>query len=328
MREFRDFKDIIQDFVAKLGRLSPKELLSYAIKNEREEAEYYAKLAEKVRKLSVRALFIKMSDESRAHEKALLSLFEKLFPGENPVEVEIPPVEVLPFYSEFESVESYLEALKYCMMSELLAKSVYEGLAKIAPDEDTKELAMALAAMEQEHYDEIKKVHDLLVDMRQKEIKPESLKAGAYLFTERRKARYFLLDFMKWDKKLLAIVRENPSELGEMLAGKVKEILWVTKVEGLGGDANVTIVSPRDVPDLRRIIVKFFEGQKDKRGVILLENLGYLALELGFKKAMDFVLYLKDVAILHNGYLIVTSVPEAFDKREWAIITSELELIS
>ncbi len=328
MEEIRNFNKVVQNFVDKLEGLSPMELLSYAIKNEREESEYYAKLAEKARKLSVRALFIKMSDESRAHEKALLKLFRKLFPGEGPVDVDIPPVEVLPLYSKFESVESYLDALRYCMMSELLAKAVYEQLAKVSTNEDTKELAMALVAMEQEHYEEIKKVYDLLVDMIQKEIKPESLRAGAYLFTDRRKARYFLLDFLGWDKRLLVIVRENPSEFREMFAGRTEEIFWVTKVEGIEENINVTTISPQDIPELRKKIARFFERQKDKRGVVLVENLGYLALELGFRRMMDFVLYLKDSAVLHNGYLIVTAVPEAFEKKEWAILISELELIS
>ena len=327
MKEIQNFDNVIQNFVDKLKGLSPKELLSYAIKNEHEEAEYYAKLAGKVRKLSVRALFIKMSDESRAHEEFLLRLFQKLFPGEEPVDVDVPPVEVLPLYSKFESVESYLDALRYCMMSELLAKAVYEQLAKVSPNEDTKELAIALAAMEQEHYEEIKKVYDLFLDMVQKKIKPESLKVGAYLFTDRQKARYFLLDFLDWDKRLLAIVRENPLELKEMFAGKAKEIFWVTKVEGIE-ENNIITISPQDVPELRKRIVRFFEEQRDRSGVVLVENLGYLTLELGFKETMDFILYLKDSAVLHNGYLIATAIPEAFEKREWAILTSELELIS
>lgn len=327
MEEIPHFGRVVQEFVEKLGKLSAKELLSYAIKNEREEAEYYSELAGKVRKLSVRALFAKMSDDSRAHEKALLRIFEKLFPGENPLDVDIPPVEVLPFYEKMESVESYLEALRYCMLSELLAKSVYEGLASVAPDEDTKELAMALAVMEGEHYSEIKRVYELLVDMAKKKVKPETLESGAYLFTEAGKARYFLLDFMGWDKRLFAIVRENPLEFAEMFAGKMEELLWVTKVGELGENAGVTVVSPQDVLGLRKRIARFFEGS-EKKGVVLVENLGYLSLELGFKRVMDFVLYIKDLAILHGGYLLVTAVPEAFERREWAVITSELELIS
>lgn len=41
-------------------------------------------------------------------------------------------------YPEFERVEDYLDALEYCMESELLAKRTYEILSTKAEDEDAK----------------------------------------------------------------------------------------------------------------------------------------------------------------------------------------------
>ncbi|WP_367884841.1 ferritin family protein [Thermococcus sp. JCM 11816] len=81
----------MNEIIERLKRLSPKELLSYAIFNEEDEAKYYAELAEKAKRKSVRALFKKMSRESKGHELLLRRTFERLFPGEEPVKVDVPP---------------------------------------------------------------------------------------------------------------------------------------------------------------------------------------------------------------------------------------------
>lgn len=61
---------------------------------------------------------------------------------------------------------------------------------------------------------------------------------------------------------------------------------------------------------------------------MFIQNLSYLVTQLGFRETLDFVLYIKDLAVINEGYLIATAIPDAFEKREWAILTSELELIS
>jgi len=323
--ETKNIEELAKDFVGRLKFLSPKELLSYAIKNEEEEAEYYSRLASISKRLSVRILFLKMSEESREHEKVLRNLFEKLFPGEKPVEVDIPAVEVLPVYDELKGSKSYIEALQACMKSELLAKTVYELLSQTVEDDEVREIAMALAAMEERHYEELRKVYELILDMDRRRLTPRSLKPGAYLFTDREKAHYFLVDFVDWSKRLYAIVRDNPCELDEKLSGRIEKIVWVTKVDEEGP---FEVISPKEISVLRKDLSRFFKRLGDNKGVVFIENLGYMVFELGFTDMMDFVLYVKDLAIINDGYLIVTAIPEAFEKKEWAILTSELELIS
>ncbi|WP_457741848.1 DUF835 domain-containing protein [Thermococcus sp.] len=317
----KDPKEIMEKVIERLKKASPKELLSYAIRNEVEEAKYYARLASRAKRLSVKALFLKMSEESREHEAALRDLFRKLFPGEKPLIVELPPVEVAPLYPKFASVEDYITALEYCMESELFAKRTYELLGEVAENKEVRELALSLAAMEEEHYQEIKKVYELIKAMSEKNIAPSNIRPGGYLFTDNVKAKYFLIDIVSRGFPLKALIRENPEKFLEGLSGNV-EVVWITKTKGKNS------VSPSELSSMSGELLKFLEENSERGSVLFLQNLGYIALELGFREMMDFLLYLKDSAVLHNGYLIATAVPEAFDKKEWAILTSELELIS
>ncbi|NJE53712.1 DUF835 domain-containing protein [Thermococcus sp. 21S9] len=319
----RDPSEIMKEIVNRLKNLSVKELLSYAIFSERDEAKYYAELAEKAKRKSVKVLFRKMSEESKNHEKILMELFERLFPGEEPVEVDAPPVEVYPFYPNFDDAGDYTSALKYCMESELFAKQTYELLASVTRDDEVRKLALDLAAMEQGHYEEIKRVYDLMKALERRHASPWELDSGAYLLTDDVKARYFLLDFLDEPKTLLALVRENPRKFSEFIEGHGK-VIWVTKTDVEGA------IPPELLPDMRNELSRFFRDStaKGQRGAVFLQNLSYLVSQLGFRETLDFVLYLKDLAIVNDGYLIVTAVPEAFEKKEWAILTSELELIS
>ncbi|AHL22529.1 MULTISPECIES: DUF835 domain-containing protein [Thermococcus] len=319
----RDPSEVMKEIVNRLKNLSAKELLSYAIFNERDEVEYYAELAKRAKRRSVKVLFRKMSEESKVHENMLRELFKKLFPGEEPVKVDAPPVEVYPFYPEFESAEDYVSALRYCMESELFAKQTYELLASVARDEEVRKLALDLAAMEQGHYEEIKRVYDLMEAFERRHSSPWELDSGAYLLTDDVKARYFLLDFLDEPKELLALVRENPHRFREFIEGSGR-VFWITKTDVEGA------VPPELLPDMRNELSRFFRecSSRERRGVVFLQNLGYLVSQLGFKDTLDFVLYVKDLAIINDGYLIVTAIPEAFEKKEWAILTSELELIS
>lgn len=320
----RDPGEIMREIVEKLRDKSPKELLSYAIFNEKDEAKYYAELAEKAGRPSVKALFIKMSEESKYHSDWLYNLFKKLYPDEEPVKVDAPSVEVAPFYPEFESVEDYLSALNYCMESELFAKRTYELLARMADDEETRGLALTLAAVEEKHYEQIRKMYELMITEKEQKITPSKLEPGGYLFTDETKARYFLIDLAGSGVKLYTLVRENPKKFLRMFLGLDVKVLWITKT-GMGNS-----VPPAEVPALREKLCNFIgKGlETGEKRAVFIQNLGYLAVELGFKGMMDVVLYLKDCAVLGGGYLIATAPKDSFERKEWALLTSELRRVS
>ena len=314
----------MEKIVEALKSKSPKELLSYAILNEKEEARYYEELAKRAKMSSIKALFTRMGEECMLHHEWLYGLFKKMYPDEEPVKVEAPLVEVAPFYPYFESLDDYLSALKYCMRSELFAKKTYELLAESAQDEESRTIALTLTAMEEEHYHEIRKIYELMVSLRRRGISPLTLEPGGYLFTDDLKAKYFLRDFLGANEVLIAVVREKPEKFREMFSDEDIEVFWVTKTEA--EDA----VHPGSIPTLKKKLCQSLQSaaKKGKRGVVFVQNLGYIALELGFKDMMDFVAYLKDCALLHDGYVITTAVKEAFDTREWALLTSELKELS
>ncbi|WP_367884839.1 DUF835 domain-containing protein [Thermococcus sp. JCM 11816] len=56
-------------------------------------------------------------------------------------------------------------------------------------------------------------------------------------------------------------------------------------------------------PELKGELLKFLKSAKEngKQGVVFVQNVGYLVVELGFKDAMDFLLYVKDAAMVYNG---------------------------
>ncbi|NJE60160.1 DUF835 domain-containing protein [Thermococcus sp. 21S7] len=314
----------MDEIVEALKDKPPKELLSYAIFNEEEEAKYYAKLAEKAKRASIKALFIKMSEESKGHHDWLYGLFKKMYPGEEPMKVEAPPVEVAPFYPEFESVDDYVSALEYCMESELFAKKTYELLARVAKDEDTRAFALNLAAMEEDHYNSLRKMYELIIALKEKEITPEKLEPGGYIFTDELKAKYFFIDLLESGVELSVAIREKPEKFLEMLEGAKISVVWITRTEVDGS------IHPDEIPLLKRKFCRFLgkTSESGGKGAVFLQNLSYFALELGFKSMMDVVLYLKDCALLYDGYILATAVKDAFSSREWALLTSELREVS
>ncbi|MBP1910977.1 DUF835 domain-containing protein [Thermococcus stetteri] len=315
---------IMNEIIERLKKLGPKELLSYAIFNGEDEARYYAELAEKAKRKSVRALFKKMSRESKGHELLLRRTFERLFPGEEPVKVDIPPVEVYPFYPEFEKVEDYIRALEYCMESELFAKRTYEILAGVAENEEVRRIAFELSEIEQNHYEEIKKVYDIVLYFELRQIFPDRLKFGAYLVTDDEKAKYILPDMLTDNREVIAVIREHPDKFRELT--EIDNVIWVSKISE---EYPEKVVPPKFVPELKGELLKFLKSAKEKgkQGVIFIQNVGYLVVELGFRDALDFLFYIKDAAIVNNGFLIISANPDAFEKKEWGLLTSEFEVI-
>ncbi|AAL80262.1 rubrerythrin [Pyrococcus furiosus DSM 3638] len=319
-----DLKKLTKEIVGRLKNKSVKELLSYAIFNEEEEAKFYADLAEKVSRPSVKALFRRMSEESKVHELLLRKLFSKYFPGEEPVKVDVPPVEVVPFISKFESIEDYLEGLRYCMESELFAKRTYVLLSQVAENEGVRMVANELASIEQNHYEEIKAVYELVKTFRDREMLPESLKSGAYLITNESVGKYLILDLIDENKKLKLFVRENP-EIFRRLIGENPnvEITWIAKVNA------PNTISPTETHVLKKDIESFFEKvtKEGKKGVVFIQNVAYLVANLGFKETVDLLLHAKDLAVYYGGYLIITANPEVFEKTEWALLKLEFEVL-
>ena len=314
-------EEYLAEVVERLKSLSFKEALSYAILNEEDEAKYYAELSQKAKRPSVKALFLQMSDESLQHRERLYQLFKKIFPGEEPVKVDAPPVEVAPFYPEFEKAEDYLDALEYCMESELFAKRTYEILSTKAEDEDTRTLFAQLALMERDHYERIKKVYELIKRMKQKRLSPELLEPGGYLFEDRSKARYLFLDIVS-DKKGLVITREHPRRLRSWMKMNIP-VLWLSN--SIIKIRDVKVLPPGMLLTKADDIAECVEMENFK--AVLLEGVEYLLLDTSEDNLIKFLLDLRDLAIEKEFYLIISAEKEAFTPTGWAILKANMESV-
>ena len=313
-----ELKKYMERVIEALRDRPVKEILSYAIFNERDEVEYYRKLAEHTGRESIKALFIQMADESQEHHDRLYGLFKKLYPNEEPVKIDAPPVEVAPFYPEFETVDDYLSALEYCMQSELFAQQTYELLSQKATREDSRVLFAQLAGMEGNHYERIKKAYDLLAGFKAKRMLPEDISPGGYLFPDKIKARYVLLDLMGKGLKPYVFSRDPPKKLFEWFKRDNINAVWISSASVKGE------VTPSALINSKAGLADILE---DERAVILIENFEAITVSVGFKRAFDMTSLLRDVAIVSNSYLLVHANEKAMPEREWTILESELEVI-
>ncbi|WP_456422393.1 ferritin-like domain-containing protein [Thermococcus sp.] len=144
--------------LSRLSTLSERELLSYWIRGEYEEAETYWKLAEKAKELGlperVVNTFVVLAKESKEHGDRLREIYRRNY-GEL-VDVDIPGVEAEVLELTMESPEDVVDVLTRAMKAELFAKNLYEKLAEETGSESLREVYLYLAEIEGSHYERLK----------------------------------------------------------------------------------------------------------------------------------------------------------------------------
>ncbi|WP_457742884.1 ferritin-like domain-containing protein [Thermococcus sp.] len=142
-----------------LSPLSEKELLSYWIRGEYEEAETYWKLAERAKELGlpeeVIETFIVLAKESREHGNRLREIYMRSY-RENPIEVDIPGLEAEMLRLEMDTPGDILDVLVKAMETELFAKALYEKLAAETNSASLRKVYLYLAEIERGHYESLK----------------------------------------------------------------------------------------------------------------------------------------------------------------------------
>ena len=152
----------VDEIVEELSKLSYREALAYWIASEKEEAEFYGKLAERAKNLglpeSLIEAFEKLSADSDRHARELTRIFREEFRVEP--KTHIPPLEVLPVLEKFERADQIKEVLEAAMESELIAMNAYRTLAEKAGDEKLRELYLKLSEVERTHYETLKREYE------------------------------------------------------------------------------------------------------------------------------------------------------------------------
>lgn len=146
------------EILDEIRKLNEKELLSYWIKGEYEEAETYWKLAERAGELNlpeeVVQTFKRLGDESKRHGDELLKIYREQY-GDEPVEINVPNVEALNVLGKFWKVEDIKDVINTAMESEKLAETIYRKLAEECKDEGLRRIYLRLAEIERGHYNSL-----------------------------------------------------------------------------------------------------------------------------------------------------------------------------
>ena len=151
------------EVIEEIKKLNERELMSYWIKGEYEEAETYWKLAERARELglpeNVVETFKRLGDESKRHGDELLRIYQEKY-GEKLLDVSIPNVESLDVLGKFWKVEDLEDVLRIAMESEKLAETIYRKLAEETENPKLKETYLRLANIESGHYSSLKALYE------------------------------------------------------------------------------------------------------------------------------------------------------------------------
>jgi len=151
---------VVVEILEEIRKLNERELLSYWIEGEYEEARVYSQLADRAEELGlpkdVIDTFRRLSEESKGHGDGLYELYKKKY-GEELVKVDIPNVETTHVVGRFWMVEDIEDVLRNALDAEKLAETIYRKLAEEAQGE-LRELYMELAEEELGHYKSLLKV--------------------------------------------------------------------------------------------------------------------------------------------------------------------------
>lgn len=139
-----------------IRKLNERELLSYWIRGEYEEAETYLKLAERAKELGlpkeVYETFERLGKESKGHGDELYKIYRERY-GEELVDVNIPSVEGTHVLGKFWKVEDLEDVIKVALESEKLAETIYRKLAEECEEEELRKTYLRLAEVERGHYE-------------------------------------------------------------------------------------------------------------------------------------------------------------------------------
>ncbi|MBP1911335.1 ferritin-like domain-containing protein [Thermococcus stetteri] len=154
---------MVVEILNEIRKLNERELLSYWIKGEYEEAETYWKLAERAKELGlperVLETFKRLGDESKRHGDELYKIYRKNY-GDELVDVKIPNVESLNVLGKFWKVEDLEDVLQIAMESEKLAETIYRKLAEECENDVLRETYLKLADVERGHYEALARLRE------------------------------------------------------------------------------------------------------------------------------------------------------------------------
>ncbi|NJE47307.1 rubrerythrin [Thermococcus sp. GR7] len=145
-----------------ISKCSLKEILSYIIKGERDATGLYTFLHQNMPEEYAKKKFKEFVEIEESHDKRVRTIFEGLFPGEEPLDMPLNSWAEVLAEKDFrlKNVEDYLTVLRIGMDTEKLSEAIYIVLMERLEDPEHKRIMSELANDERDHYEFLKKEYD------------------------------------------------------------------------------------------------------------------------------------------------------------------------
>jgi hypothetical protein len=150
--------------------------------------------------------------------------------------------------------------------------------------------------------------------------KPLKLLSGrCYLFSSHDRCYKALTDYARGQASTLAIIRDDPESLLEKYSFNAKEV-YILSSRG--------IKDYKTLQDLQNVSRTITRSLRDGVDVVLLDGLEYLITRSGFESVFSFLQEMRFTFLDLGGVLLVPLDLEIVDRRERALLQSELEFIT
>jgi archaellum biogenesis ATPase FlaH len=150
----------------------------------------------------------------------------------------------------------------------------------------------------------------------QLELKPGTL----YIFQDKKADRALgLYNLMKSKvNEVLVVTRLHPDRVNEDFNIPASSVFW------LSNSAGPRNINPQNIGILTDTLIRTYE----KGGTaVIFEGIEYLMLQNDFSKVLKLMSYLYESVAVNHGILIITLDPEAFNTKEFALLTKDAELV-
>ena len=134
------------------------------------------------------------------------------------------------------------------------------------------------------------------------------------------KAMQIAQDFVFSGSNVMCISRMHPDLIGERWAGKKVDTIWLSERPG---ERNVP---PDQLQSLVHRVLTFANG--NKRAIIIIDGIEYLALFNDFHRLQMFFEQLNDIAMESGSILLVALDPRLFDLRSMARLRRFAEVVN
>lgn len=152
--------------------------------------------------------------------------------------------------------------------------------------------------------------------------RPHQMREGTCHLIKERKPflSYALFEMMLADGAPgLCITRQFPDRVKEDNKVGGARIVWLSQTPG-EGNHNPTAIGP-----LASLISNYIEQNKDS--AIIVDGLEYLCVNNGFAQVLKFVEHVNDLVMRSKAIMLIPISPDAFEKKEMALLERNMEVI-